>query len=64
MIVKGLISSINTEASTVDVILPEYENIVLSSVRLYREGFIDTLSINDFVLVAVFNSDFNDCMVI
>lgn len=64
MIVKGLVSAINTEKKTVDVILPEYSNIVTRPLKVYGENFIEKLKVNDFVMVVVFNDDFNDCMVL
>lgn len=64
MIVKGIVSAKDAEAKTVDVILPEYEDIVTRPFKCYREGIFDTLKVNDFVLVVVFNNDLNDCMII
>lgn len=64
MIVKGIVSAIYKEDNTVSVILPEYNNIVTRPLAMYREGLINTLSVNSFVLVVVFNNDFNDCMIL
>ena len=64
MIVKGIVSAIDTEAKTIDVILPEYNDIVASEVKVYREDIISSLQINDLVLVVVFNNDFSDCLVL
>lgn len=64
MIVKGIVSAVNTEEKTVSVILPEYNNAVTRPVKVYNEDFINDLSVNDFVLVVVFNNDFNDCIVL
>ena len=64
MIVKGIISTINREKGEVEVILPEYNSVVVKPFKLYREGMISTLHVNDFVVVAVFNNDFNDCIVL
>lgn len=64
MIVKGLVSAIDAEAKTISVILPEYNNAVTRPIKAYREEIFNSLKINDFVLVIVFNNDFNDCMVL
>lgn len=64
MIVKGIVSAIDTEAKAISVILPEYNNVVTRPIKVYQDNFFDSLKVNDFVLVAVFNNDFNDCIVI
>lgn len=64
MIVKGIVSSIDPEAKTVDIILPEYDNVVSRPFKCYRENALDTLKVNDFVLVVVFNNDLNDCIIL
>lgn len=64
MIVKGIVSAIDAENKTVDVILPEYDSVVIRLIKLYREEILDTLKVNDFVLVAVFNNNFNDCIIL
>ena len=64
MIVKGIVSAINTDAKTISVILPEYNNVVTRPIKAYREEIFSTLKVNDLVLVAIFNDDFNDCMVL
>lgn len=64
MIAKGIVSAIILETRTVDVILPEYSNVVVKA-SVYREDerFLN-LAVNDFVVVAVFNDDFNDCIIL
>lgn len=64
MLVKGVVSAIDLEAKTIAVILPEYDNIVTRPLKAYGEDIVSTLKVNDLVLVAVFNNDFNDCMII
>lgn len=64
MIVKGIVSAINADAKLLSVILPEYNNIVTRPIKAYRDDIFGTLKVNDFVLVVVFNEDFNDCMVL
>lgn len=63
MIVKGLVSAIDTTTKKVSVILPEYD-VVTRPIKAYREDIINTLKVNDLVLVVVFNNDFNDCMIL
>lgn len=63
MIVKGIVSAINTEDETISVILPEY-GIVTRPIKAYRKDILATLKVDDFVLVVVFNNDFNDCMIL
>lgn len=63
MIVKGIVSSIDIENKTASVILPEYNNVVTRPINSYR-GDIGELKVNDFVLLIVFNNDFNDCMIL
>lgn len=82
MIVKGIVSAI--KGDFVDVILPEYDDIVITASKVYRkdmviekclcpsctggygceEEIVKKLKVNDFVLVIVFNGDFNDCIII
>ena len=62
MIVKGIVSAIDVKTNSLTVILPEYGNIVTKPIKAY--GGLGTLKVNDFVLVVVFNNDFNDCLAI
>ena len=64
MIIKGVVSAVDATNKTVDVILPEYDNVVTRPFKCYREGVLETLKVNDFVLVVVFNDDLNDCMIL
>lgn len=64
MIVKGIVSAININDRTISVILPEYNNVVTRPIKAYRDDIFSTLKVNDFVLVVIFNDDFNDCMVL
>lgn len=63
MIVKGVVSAIFADKNRVEVILPEYNGIVTEALRVYR-GSVESLKVNDFVLVVVFNNDFNDALVL
>lgn len=63
MIIKGIVSAIHTDINRVEVILPEYNGIVTEALRVYG-GSLESLKVNDFVLVVVFNDDFNDAMVL
>ncbi len=64
MIVKGIVSSIDNDTKTVSVILPEYNNVVTRPIKAYREGILESLKVDDFVLVVIFNQDFNDCIIL
>lgn len=64
MLVKGIVSAVNSEAQTASIILPEYGNIVTRPIKAYRPDIFQTLKVNDFVILAVFNNDFNDCMIL
>ena len=64
MIVKGIVSAIYADEKKISIILPEYNNIVTRPIKVYREDILKTVNINDFVLVVIFNEDFNDCMVL
>ena len=63
-LVKGIVSSINTENGTVEATLPEHNNEVTPPLKVLRiYGVSDILSkmkINDTILVVVFNNDFTD----
>ena len=60
MVVKGIVSAIDIEAMTVDVILPEYNKVVVRPDSQYTRDVLERLKVNDFVLVVVFNNDFTD----
>lgn len=60
MIVKGIVSAVNSEAQTIDVILPEYGGIVTKPIKVYGKSDVSSLNINDFVLVVFFNDNFSD----
>lgn len=64
MIVKGIVSAIDSEAKTISVILPEYNNVVTRPIKVYQDKSFRSLKVNDFVLVVVFNNDFNDCLIV
>ena len=64
MIVKGIVSAIQADKNTVEVILPEYNGIVTDALRIYRDKSVESLKVNDFVLVVFFNDDFNDGLVL
>ena len=64
MILKGLISSLNTTDKTAEVVLPEYDDAVTKPLRFYHEADFESKAVGDFVLVAVLNNDLNDCIII
>lgn len=63
MIIKGIVSAINNDDKTASIILPEY-GVVTRPIKAYPEDAVLTLNVDDFVLIAVFNNDFNDCMIL
>lgn len=54
MILKGFISSKNENDNTAEVILPEYDNVVTSPLKLYNRS-AKSLNIGDFVVVVTFD---------
>jgi hypothetical protein len=64
MIVKGIISAIYQDQNKISVILPEYDNMTTQPLRVYGTPNMSDYSINEFVIVLVFNGDFNDAMVL
>lgn len=63
MIVKGIVSAINIDDKAASIILPEY-GVVTRPIKAYREDIFTTLKVDDFVLVVIFNNDFNDCIIL
>lgn len=63
MIVKGIVSAINNDDKTISVILPEY-GVVTRPLKVYQDNSFESLKVDDFVLVIVFNNDFNDCLIL
>ena len=64
MIVKGIVSAVYTEERKVSVILPEYDNITTNPLPIYGKPEMSEFTVNDFVVVMVFNNNLNDAMVI
>lgn len=64
MIVKGIISAIYSEEKKISVILPEYDNLTTAPLQIYGNASMENFAVNDFVLVVVFNNDFNDGIVL
>lgn len=64
MIVKGIVSAIYEEEKRLSVILPEYDNMTTQPLQIYGEPNMSDYSINEFVVVLVFNGDFNDMMIL
>lgn len=60
--VKGQISSINSANNTAEVILLEYDNAVTAPVPFYHSYL--SYTVGQFVVLAVFNNDFNDAMIL
>ncbi len=64
MLIKGIISSINVADNTAELILPEYDNVVTSKTPFYQKNKAQTVSIGEFMIIAVFNDDFTDMIII
>ena len=64
MIVKGIVSAIYEDQKKLSVILPEYDNMTTQPLQIYGTPNMSDYSINEFVVVLVFNGDFNDAMVL
>ena len=64
MIVKGIVSAIYPDEKKIAVILPEYDNMTTQPLSIYGNPNMGDYEVNDFVLVAVFNEDFNDAIIL
>lgn len=65
MIVKGIISAVYAEEEKLSVILPEYDNMVTAPLKIYGSNpDMESYKVNDFVIVVMFNGDFNDGIVL
>ena len=64
MIVKGIISAIYEDQKKLSVILPEHDNMTTPPLQIYGTPNMSDYSINEFVVVLVFNGDFSDAMVL
>lgn len=64
MLVKGRISSVNTSANTAEVILLEFDNVITAEIPFYNAGAAIGIVIGQFVVLAVFNNDFNDAVIL
>lgn len=65
MLVKGKISAIYPAENKISVILPEYDNAVTAPLPIY--GGTKTAAdyaVNEFLIVEVFNNNFNDAVII
>lgn len=64
MLVKGIVSAVYAEEKKISVILPEFYNLTTVPLQIYGDTNIGDYSVNDFVVVLVFNDDFSDAMVL
>ena len=64
MLIKGIISSVNIADNTAELILPEYDNVVTSKTPFYQKNRAQTVSIGECVIIAIFNDDFTDMIII
>lgn len=65
MILKGIISTINEQNNTAEIILPEYDNAITGELPFYNRSAVGA-KVGDFVVVALFNGgyDFNDGVIL
>ena len=65
MIVKGIISKLNTSNNTAEIILPEYDNATTAELPFYNRS-AENVNIGEFVVVALFNGgqDFSDGVIL
>ncbi len=64
MLIKGIISSVNIADNTAELILPEYDNVVTNKTPFYQKNSAQTVSIGECVIIAIFNDDFTDMIII
>jgi len=67
MIVRGIISKINTADNSAEVILPEYDNAVTAPLKFNNPSGASTAVVGGKVVVAVFDKDqidLNDAMIL
>lgn len=56
MLIKGFVSKKNEGDNTVEVTLPEYNNVVTSPLKLYNRPMA-RVNVGDFVVVALFSEN-------
>ena len=64
MIIKGIVSAVHKDINKVEVILPEYNGVVTEALRVYGGGDVESFKVNDFVMVVIFNGNYNDGVII
>lgn len=66
MLIKALISSVDAEAGTAELILPEYDNAVTGPIPFYHWDYYKQMEnlIGRFVVLAVFGNDWNDGVIL
>ena len=60
MLLKGIVSAVYMDSKTAEVTLPEYDNAVTGKLPFYRQS----ASVGQFVVVAVFGTDWNDGVIL
>lgn len=63
MLLKGIISAVNTEDNTAEVSLLEYADAVTAPLKPYRRTLTEGM-VGEFVVVAVFGADWNDGVIL
>lgn len=60
MLLKGIVSAVYTDSNTAEVTLLEYDNAVTGKLPFYRQS----ATVGQFVVVAVFGTDWNDGVIL
>lgn len=67
MLIKALVSAVDVENATAELILPEYDNAVTGPIPFYRRQ-IDAQRaqelVGKFVVLGVFGDDWNDGVIL
>lgn len=67
MLMKALVSAVDVESATAELILPEYDNAVTGPIPFYRRQLDAQRAqalIGKFVVLAVFGDDWNDGVIL
>lgn len=64
MVKKGIISVLDSEKRTAEVIIPELDNVVTPMIPISREIAINGVKVGDKCVIALFSDSFADGAVI
>ena len=60
MLLKGIVSAVYSDSNTAEVTLPEDDNAVTGKLPFYRQA----AAVGQFVVIAVFGTDWNDGVIL